>query len=72
MRFIFAFSAEPLQLRFLNWILERDDIDKNVLMEAVRNKDSQFMDGISEFTKFQAEAKKYANRIGNSSNIFLD
>ena len=72
MRFIFAFSAEPLQLRFLNWILERDDIDKNVLMEAVRNKDSQFMDGISEFTKFQSEAKKYANRIGNSSNIFLD
>lgn len=72
MRFIFAFSAEPLQLRFLNWILERDDIDKNVMMEAVRNKDSQFMDGISEFTKFQSEAKKYANRIGNSSNIFLD
>lgn len=72
MRFIFAFSAEPLQLRFLNWILDRDDIDKNVLMEAVRNKDSQFVDGISEFTKFQSEAKKYANKIGNSSNIFLD
>ena len=66
MRFIFAFSAEPLQLRFLNWILDRDDIDKNVLMEAVRNKDSQFTDGISEFTKFQSEAKKYANKIGNS------
>ena len=72
MRFIFAFSAEPLQLRFLNWILDRDDIDKNVMMEAVRNKDSQFVDGISEFTKFQSEAKKYANKIGNSSNIFLD
>ena len=72
MRFIFAFSAEPLQLRFLNWILGRKDIDKNALMEAVRNKDSQFMDGISEFTRFQSEAKKYANKIGNSSNIFLD
>lgn len=72
MRFIFAFSAEPLQLRFLNWILGRKDIDKNVLMEAVRDKDSQFMDGISEFTKFQSEAKKYANKIGISSNIFLD
>lgn len=72
MRFIFAFSAEPLQLRFLNWILDRDDIDKNVMMEAVRNKDSQFVDGISEFTRFQSEAKKYASKIGNSSNIFLD
>lgn len=72
MRFIFAFSAEPLQLRFLNWILDRKDIDKNVMMEAVRNKDSQLVDGISEFTRFQSEAKKYANKIGNSSNIFLD
>lgn len=72
MRFIFAFSAEPLQLRFLNWILDRKDIDKNVMMEAVRNKDSQLVDGISEFTRFQSEAKKYASKIGNSSNIFLD
>ena len=28
MRFIFSFSAEPLQLRFLNWILDRKDIDR--------------------------------------------
>ena len=81
MKFIIAFKAEPLQLKFLNWILDRTDIDRNAMMEAIKNKDKDFTDAITRFVEFQGEVKKYATKItnmtsiftvGNSSNIFLD
>jgi hypothetical protein len=39
MRIFFAFSVEPLQLKFLNRLLGRDDIDHNKLMELIKEKD---------------------------------
>lgn len=72
MKIIIAFSTEPLQLRLVNWLLGRTDIDKDALTEAVRNRDKSVADAVSFFVGFQSEAKKWANKIGNSSNIFLD
>ena len=72
MRIFFAFSVEPLQLKFLNRILGRDDIDHDKLMELIKEKDEYTKDVLRDFSEFQAAAKKYAQKIGNSSNIFLD
>ena len=72
MKFILAFNAEPLQLKFMNWVLKRDDITKETMMQAIKDKDKSITDAIAEFSSFQAEVKKYGNKVGNSSNIFMD
>ena len=72
MRFIFAFKAEPLQLRFINWVLDRKDIDKNAMMEAIRNKDDSIVNAISDFSSFQSEVKTQGSKLPDSSNIFYD
>ena len=72
MKFIIAFKAEPLQLKFLNWVLNRNDIDRNTMMEAIKDKDSSIVDAISDFSAFQAEVKRWGNKLTDSSNIFYD
>lgn len=72
MKFFIAYRTEPLQLKFINFVLGRTDVDKNTLLEAVKTKDETFKSAINSFTLFQSELKKWGTKIGNSSNIFFD
>lgn len=72
MKFFIAFNAEPLQLKFINFVLDRTDVDKNILMDAVKSKDEAFANAIGLFIAFQSELKKWGKKIGNSSNVFME
>lgn len=72
MRFFIAFNVEPLQLKFLNWVLGRTDIDKEKLVEAIRSNNEDVRDAVVNFSKFQNEVKRYANMLGNKSKDFQE
>ena len=82
MKIFFAFDTQPVQLKLVNWILNRTDLDKSNFMDEMKKemdakrKDSTaktpIVDANNVFVDFQSEVKKWALKLGNFSNQFQE